>query len=174
MRSATTWPAGGQPPVQRHGFRVAGLSLVPAAGVLTELLSQVQTYPLPRSTATLIGLVNLRGTVVPVFDAQAPARPITHIRPSPCTALVFGHEPDRCALLCAEAPQLLALMVPPVNPARPVSPLSPYLRRPWMRCDEPHDIWWEIDHLAAFGFLSKAARAPSATRSTPTTTEATP
>jgi hypothetical protein len=161
-----------QPPVQRHGFRVGGLCLVPAAGVLTELIVQAQAFPLPRSSATLVGLVNLRGSVVPVFDAHAPERPIAHIRPAPCTALVFGRDQERSALLCPEAPQLLDLMVPPVNPARPVSPLEPHLRRPWMRCDAPHDIWWEIDHLAAFGLLAQVARGPAAAPSIAPSTEA--
>ena len=139
----------------RYGFRVAGLQLVPAARVLTEMVAQARAYPVPKAAAALAGVINLRGTIVPLFDPQAVDQSIQDIRPTQRRAMVFGHEDERAGLVLALDPELLTLVAPPVNPPRPDSPLADFLVRPWVQSDDALQIWWELDHHAAFKYLAR-------------------
>jgi chemotaxis signal transduction protein len=137
----------------RYGFRLAGLQLVPAARVLTELVGDAQVYPVPRGPAALAGVINLHGTIVPLFDPALIGRPRPDIRPSRRLALVFDRDEQRAGLLVDAAPELLRLV--PAGPARaPSGPLAASVRRAWQAAEGAADTWWEFDHRAAFAWLA--------------------
>jgi twitching motility protein PilI len=145
----------------RHGFRVAGLYLVPAARVLTEVVGQADVFPVPKSSTALMGVMNLRGNIVPLFDPQLLGQAASHISPSKQHALVFDREEQSLGLLLDTDPELMS-MVPAVGThTPPVSVLSDYLTKPWVRQDQPQQIWWELNHRAAFEFLARAHTASS-------------
>lgn len=54
----------------RYGFRVGGIGLLIGQDLVSEVLEQVPVYPLPNTPSWLLGLVNLRGNLVPVFDVK--------------------------------------------------------------------------------------------------------
>ena len=54
----------------RYGFRIGGLGLLIAQGTVSEVLEQVSVYALPNTPIWFMGLVNLRGNLVPVFDVR--------------------------------------------------------------------------------------------------------
>lgn len=140
----------------RYGFRVAGLQLVPATLVLTEMVAQARVFPVPKSAAALVGVINLRGTIVPLFDPKVLGQTHTDIRPSQRRAMVFGRENERAGLALAADPELLTLVSPSFTPPRPDSPLAEFLVQPWTpQVGDPLDIWWELDHRAAFEFLAR-------------------
>ncbi len=149
-----------------HGFRVAGLHLVPAARVLTEVVAQADVFPVPKSSTALMGVMNLRGTIVPLFDPLLLGQAASHISPSKRHALVFDREEQSLGVLLDGDPELMS-MVPAVGThTRPVSVLSDYLTRPWVRADQPQQIWWEFNHRAAFGFLARSHTVSSSSVST--------
>jgi twitching motility protein PilI len=54
----------------RYGFRVGGIGLLVGQDTVSEVLEQVPVYPLPNTPPWLLGLVSLRGNLVPVFDVK--------------------------------------------------------------------------------------------------------
>jgi chemotaxis signal transduction protein len=141
----------------RYGFRIAGLQLVPFERVVTEVVADARVFPVPKSAPSLAGIVNLRGTIVPLLDPDALGTPVTDIRPSQQRALVFDREDMRVGVLIKDDPALVALVEAPANVARPDSPLAAFLLQPWVQEDQPTQIWWEFDHRAAFQFLASPA-----------------
>ena len=61
-------------------FRLSGRPCAVAASAVLEILAAVAVTPLPRQPAYIAGVVDLRGTIVPVLDLRArfgiPARPM--------------------------------------------------------------------------------------------------
>jgi len=60
--------ADDQPRNIRYGVVVAGIHLLSAPGTLNELIASAEIHPLPRVPQWILGLINLRGHLVPVFD----------------------------------------------------------------------------------------------------------
>jgi hypothetical protein len=138
----------------RYGFKVAGLSLVPAESVLTEVIADARIFPVPKSAAALAGVVNLRGTIVPMFDPAALGNSVNSLRPSQQRVLVFDREESRVGLLINDDPVLVPLVPAADALARPDGPMARFLIKPWAQEDSPEMIWWEFDHRAAFEFLA--------------------
>lgn len=162
----------------RYGFEVAGLRLVPAARVLTELVAEARVFPVPKAAPGLAGVINLRGTIVPVLDRRIAPREAGLIRPFTHRALVFDRDDHRVGLLLDGMPQLLALLPLDASDISLLPPdteqgasLKPFLTRPWARVDQPDEVWWEFNHRAAFEALARATRhsavaSPSTQRKT--------
>ena len=55
----------------RFGARVGNIGLLVPKGMLSELVEEITVYPLPTTPPWLQGLINLRGSLVPVFDLKA-------------------------------------------------------------------------------------------------------
>jgi twitching motility protein PilI len=55
----------------RFGVRVGDIGLLVPAGMHSELVEDPKIYPLPTAPHWFLGLINLRGTLVPVFDLKA-------------------------------------------------------------------------------------------------------
>jgi chemotaxis signal transduction protein len=147
----------------RYGFCVAGLHLVPAARVLTEMIAEARVFPVPKSSPALAGVTNLRGTVVPLLDRREVRRGAPSIRPFMQRALVFDHDDHRIGLLLDAQPELLTLMPAPPDTPKPESVLSAFLTRAWIQFDQPDRIWWEFNHRAAFESLARHASHVNAT-----------
>jgi purine-binding chemotaxis protein CheW len=157
----------------RYGFEVAGLKLLPAAGVLTEMVAEARVFPVPKAAPNLAGVINLRGTIVPLLDRRAVPREAGHIRPFVCRALVLDRDDHRVGLLIDNMPQLLALMPLASASPRPADVfetggphdhrpgLKDFLSRPWCRVDQPDEIWWEFNHRLAFEALARSAGSAS-------------
>ncbi len=54
----------------RFGFRVGDIGLLVPAGMISELVEELEIYPLPTTPIWFPGLINLRGGLVPVFDLK--------------------------------------------------------------------------------------------------------
>jgi len=54
----------------RFGYRVGSLQLLVSPGVLSELMSTADTYPLPNVPHAMRGYVNRQGALVPVWDLR--------------------------------------------------------------------------------------------------------
>lgn len=156
---AATQPADEELPrgAARYGFELAGLRLVPAHGVLTELVAEAQVFPVPRAPDAVAGVINLHGTLVPVLDADPAGAATADLRPGRRRALVFDREEQRIAVLLKGSPRLLTLLPGADAPPRPQGPLARFLTRAWCQADQPGQHWWEFDHRAAFESLARAA-----------------
>ncbi|MEZ5741348.1 MAG: chemotaxis protein CheW [Burkholderiaceae bacterium] len=125
----------------RFGIRTDGLPLLLPQRVPIEFLVNVKVYPVPRAMPRLLGLTNLRGHAVPVFDmGSAAARPLPVIHSR--NVLVLGEGTDALGLAGCQPPEALE----PLRPAPPVAPAA------WQAavdsCWEEADCgrrWWSFD-----------------------------
>ncbi|MBK7540716.1 MAG: chemotaxis protein CheW [Candidatus Competibacter sp.] len=54
----------------RYGFRIGGLGLLIGQDTTSQVLEHTQVYPLPNTPVWLLGLINLRGNLTPIFDIK--------------------------------------------------------------------------------------------------------
>jgi purine-binding chemotaxis protein CheW len=105
---------------QRHGLPVADVR---------ELLRAVALTPLPRAPAVVEGLINLRGTLVPVLDLRSrfhlPSKPLEHT-----DHLIVARRGERLvALHIDRAVELVSLNVAEIEDAQAVLPGVAYVAR---------------------------------------------
>lgn len=54
----------------RRGFRIGGLGFVTESRLLLELLESPPIFPVPNAPRACLGMINLRSSLVPVFDIR--------------------------------------------------------------------------------------------------------
>lgn len=91
---------------QREGFRIGHLGLMIRYEDGSELADLPATYRLPNAPEWCIGVVNLHGLLVPVFDL-ASYLGIEHQIGSRPMLLVLGHGPDSAGVVIDGLPQRL-------------------------------------------------------------------
>jgi twitching motility protein PilI len=129
--------------IVRQAFRIGAMRLLAPFAVASELVEMPGVYPLPRSPANLLGLVNLHGRIVPLFDlanlfeTQHPPREKRMV-------LVIGHGNDAAGIVIDGLPRRLVFMpesqiVPPaLPPSAATAVLATYLHG--------KDAWFEFDY----------------------------
>ena len=104
--------AGAQAPearpddIVRQGFRIGQMRLLTPFATASELVEMPDVYPLPRMPANLLGLVNLHGRIVPLFDLAALFE-TQHLPREKRMVLVFGHGNDAAAVVIDGLPRRL-------------------------------------------------------------------
>lgn len=135
----------------RYGFRVAALSFLIKAGCSSEVLHSPNIWDLPGSAPWLLGLVNLRSNLVPVFDL----RQLFSLPPSEGAeaqrVLVFDQGDKAVGLLIDDFPKPLSDMSSlPGLPQLPED-LQAHVRGGYVKDDS---VWLEFDHESFFGELA--------------------
>lgn len=93
--------AAGEGP--RFGVSIAGVPVLLPTGTLLEYIAEAAVFPLPRSPRRVIGLLQLRGMPVTVFDpAPVFERPAPQLGRE--TVLVIGQGTDAGAVLVDAVP----------------------------------------------------------------------
>jgi hypothetical protein len=89
--------------IVRQSFRIGQMHLVAPFDVSSELTEMPTVYPLPRMPANLLGLVNLHGRILPLFDL-AELFETEHMPREKRMLLVMGHGNDAAASSSTAAP----------------------------------------------------------------------
>ena len=130
--------------IVRQAFRIGHMRLLAPFATASELVDLPNVYPLPRMPANLMGLVNLHGRIVPLFDL-APMFETQHLPREKRMVLVFGRGDDAAAIVIDGLPRRLTFMpesqiVPPALPdAVAGAILGTYLQN-------GKDAWFEFDY----------------------------
>lgn len=130
--------------VVRQAFRIGRLGLLTPFWVASELTEMPRLYPLPRMPANLLGLVNLHGRIVPLFDLAALFE-TQHLSREKRMVLVFGHSDAAAGVLIDGLPRRMAFapetqIVPPaLPPAAAAVVVASYA--------EGGDVWYELDFM---------------------------
>lgn len=134
----------------RYGFRVSTLGFLIKAGCTSEVLHQPDIWDLPGSSPWLLGLVNLRSNLVPVFDLrQLFDLPPRDVAAAPLV-LVIDQGDKAAGLLIDDYPKPLFDMSPfPGLPQLPEE-LQAHVRGGYMKGDS---VWLEFDHESFFESL---------------------
>ena len=138
-------PAAEEDPnlIVRQAFRIGHMRMLAPFATASELVEMPNVYPLPRMPANLLGLVNLHGRIVPLFDLAALFE-TQHMPREKRMLLVIGHGNEAAGIVIDGLPRRMAFapesrIVPPALPAGAASAVSAaYL--------EGSNAWFEFDY----------------------------
>ncbi len=138
-------PTGVENPdeIVRQAFRIGHMRLLAPFATASELVEMPGVYPLPRMPANLLGLVNLHGRIVPLFDL-ATLFETEHAPREKRMVLVIGHGNDAAGIVIDGLPRRMVFMpdsriLPPSLPdAANAAVLATYLAG--------KDAWFEFDY----------------------------
>lgn len=107
-------------------FVIAGEWLAIDLRYVREVFPVESVTPVPKMPSVLVGVANLRGTVMPLVDI----RPALGLPPAPVPqklAVVIKHGPQQAGLLIDDVPEIRtvsadALLTPPTQPDRSAQP----------------------------------------------------
>ncbi len=141
----------------RFGVPVAGVPVLLPIGTLLEYVAEAAVFPLPRSPRRVIGLLQLRGMPVTVFDpASAFERPAPQLRRE--AVLVIGQGAEAGAVLVDAVPGQVDIAgdEPDARPAAAcvfADALGSAIR------DGAGRNWWPVDPRRLFELLAAEAVA---------------
>jgi len=129
--------------IVRQGFRIGHMRFAAPFATTSELVEMPNVYPLPRMPANLLGLVNLHGRIVPLFDL-ATIFDTTHLPREKRMVLVLGHGNDAAGVVIDGLPRRLVFspadqIIPPALPAAAAAAVTAtYL--------QGKDAWFEFNY----------------------------
>jgi len=143
----------------RYGFRVASLNFLIGARVVSEVMAMMPIARVPNGPPWLLGLINLRSNLVPVFDLA-----------TICALECQQNKQDRWILVLDKGESSAALTID--GQPKALTQLSALNRLPSLPTalrgavtggfTADRDVWLELDHRAFFSTLGEST---SGTRS---------
>ena len=129
--------------IVRQAFRIGHMRLLAPFATASELTEMPNVYPLPRAPANLLGLTNLHGRIVPLFDLAALFE-TEHLPREKRMLLVIGHGDAAAGIAIDGLPRRMVFtpdsLVPP--PALPAGAGSALLAS----YAAGGDTWFEFDY----------------------------
>jgi chemotaxis signal transduction protein len=129
--------------IVRQAFRIGHMRLLAPFAIASELTEMPNVYPLPRMPANLLGLVNLHGRIVPLFDL-APLFETQHLPREKRMLLVIGHGTAAAGIVIDGLPRRIvfqpesAIVTPEVPAAAAPAVVATYA--------QGNDAWLEFDY----------------------------
>ncbi len=127
----------------RQAFRIGHMRLLAPFATASELIEMPNVYPLPRMPANLLGLVNLHGRIVPLFDL-APLFETQHLPREKRMLLVIGHGDDAAGIVIDGLPRRMVfqpeneILTPALPAAAADAVVATYL--------QGTDAWFEFNY----------------------------
>jgi twitching motility protein PilI len=131
--------------IVRQAFRIGHMRLLAPFATASELVEMPSVYPLPRMPANLLGLVNLHGRIVPLFDL-APLFETTHAAREKRMVLVIGHGNDAAGMVIDGLPRRMVfrpesrILTPALPAAAAGAALATYV--------QGTDAWHEFNYAS--------------------------
>ena len=127
----------------RYGFKIGSLGLLIQPGVGSEVMQMPTVWTLPGAPPWLLGLINLRGSLVPVYDLKLVLGLEARSSNAKSLVLVFDQGDKAVGILIDDFPKPLAgLNLLPNLPHLPTA-LDGHVHAGYVK-DEM--IWLEFDH----------------------------
>jgi chemotaxis signal transduction protein len=128
----------------RFGYRIGTLGFLVGNGVLSELLPNPATYPIPNVPAALRGFVNRQGALVPVWDLHVllEMAPAANSRES---ILVLGRGDARIGMVIDGLPQALKQIEAVTRMPAPPAQVREYVNGASLAAGT---LWMELDYEA--------------------------
>jgi purine-binding chemotaxis protein CheW len=131
--------------IVRQAFRIGQMRLLAPFAAASELTEMPGVFPLPRMPANLLGLVNLHGRIVPLFDLAALFE-TSHLPREKRMVLVIGHGNDAAGIVIDGLPRRLVFrpesrIITPALPAAVANAATAaYVQGP--------DAWFDFDYAS--------------------------
>jgi purine-binding chemotaxis protein CheW len=129
--------------IVRQAFRIGHMRLLAPFATASELVEMPNVYPLPRMPANLLGLVNLHGRIVPLFDLASMFE-TQHLPREKRMLLVIGHGDGAAGIVIDGLPRRRVFrpesaIVPPTLPsAAATAVVATYA--------DGQDAWFEFNY----------------------------
>ena len=129
--------------VVRQAYRIGHIRQIAPFDTASELTEMPNVYPLPRMPDNLLGLVNLHGRIVPLFDLAALFE-TEHMPREKRMLLVMGHGNNAAGIVIDGLPRRMVFapdsrILPPALPEGPAAAIvATYLAG--------NDAWFEFDY----------------------------
>jgi twitching motility protein PilI len=139
--------------IRRLGFRISSIGLLIAEDVISELTDMENICSIPNTAPWLMGLANLRGNLIPVFDlVMFFGLEATENKIKPML-LVLGQGSSAAAVVINELPghQLLQSDEELTNLPGLPDALSPYITKGYQQDDR---LWFTFEHIPFFQSLA--------------------
>lgn len=147
-----------------YGVTVGGVNILLPVGAYSELTFDPVITALPNAPQYFVGLLNMRGNLIPVYDLALYMYVVEQSQPALIDlskkiikkpqVVVLGKGDDSVALLCDNLPDTLELSIDALRDAndQAPAPLQPFVSRSfWL-----NNTWWfELDIVATFTFLAQ-------------------
>ena len=151
-RGVTTGIAPAERQRTRYGFRVGGIGLLIGQDTVSEVLEQASIYPLPNTPSWLLGLVNLRGNLVPVFDVKQFLEMEDGAAQAKRRLLILDHDDKAVGVLIDGLPQT-AVTTQAISRSPPLpAVLQTHVAKAYV---QEGIIWLEFDHQGFFKALGQ-------------------
>jgi len=129
--------------IVRQAFRIGRMRLLAPFATASELTEMPNVYPLPRAPANLLGLVNLHGRIVPLFDLTALFE-TEHLPREKRMLLVIGHGDSAAGIAIDGLPRRMVFtpdsqIIPPQLPAGAAAAVRTVYQA-------GNDAWFEFDY----------------------------
>lgn len=134
-----------------YGFRLANLGFVISAETNSEVMEPLPIFPLPNTPSWFLGLSNLRGNIVPVYNLEK-AFDIHADEEGKRYLMVLGKNDQAVGVMISGLPQPLILDEAHVMTDQPPLPksLREFATKTYMIDQQP---WIEFDHRDFFQAL---------------------
>ena len=130
--------------IVRQAFRIGHMRLLAPFATASELVEMPNVYPLPRMPANLLGLVNLHGRIVPLFDLAALFE-TEHLPREKRMLLVIGHGDAAAGIVIDGLPRRMVfqpeneILPPALSAAAATAVLATYT--------QGGDAWFEFNYV---------------------------
>ena len=129
--------------IVRQAFRIGHMRLLAPFATASELVEMPNVYPLPRMPENLLGLVNLHGRIVPLFDLAALFE-TEHLAREKRMVLVIGHGNDAAGIVIDGLPRRMAFM--PESQIMPKALSAAAATAVIATYTQGSDAWFEFDY----------------------------
>jgi len=144
LAAMTTGPVEENPnDIVRQAFRIGHMRLLAPFATASELTEMPNVFPLPRMPANLLGLVNLHGRIVPLFDL-APLFETQHLPREKRMLLVIGHGDAAAGIVIDGLPRRMVfqpeneILTPALSTAATTAVVATY--------QQGSDAWFEFNY----------------------------
>lgn len=147
-----------QATTNRYGYRIGDIGFLVPPDTSSEVMDMLPVYELPNTPNWLLGLANVRGNLVPVFDLKRLLN-IDSDRSLKSMLLVIG-EADRAAGVIIDGLPLCPDLTHKLSQPPPLSTaLRDYIRSAYIKDGRP---WLELDHHGFFRALATRGQGQTA------------
>lgn len=135
----------------RHGYSIGQYHFLVTTLTQAEVIDETTIYPIPKSQPGLQGLINVRGSLIPVFDIKL----LLNLENSKKEhILVLGKDNKAIAILVDSLPTQPSiedkmLQAPPIH-----NDIREYVSDTYM--DKENNVWLDFDYECFFTDLAKS------------------
>ena len=142
---------------RRLGFRIGNIGLLIGEHATSELSDMLAICPIPNTATWLVGIINLRGNLVPVFDLNGLLK-IAQGSERTKMLLIFGEGETAGAVIIYDYPRHVTLTEEDKLETLPPLPdvLSPFAT---VGYEKEGQLWFNFDHMGFFQAIAPKVAA---------------